>query len=175
MDTGVIQRRVWKRERTLGGEPDWEIELGDIVRSLNSRDKFVVRESETEPVLTKRLTKNSIEWRIRNLPYPIGTYSVTASPNECSITVRTTNKKYFKKIPIQELARCELQPEQERISIRHQLNTLIITYSKPPLLLQMEAEILMILKSVETETDDYEKCNKLLEELIGGSGGVGDE
>lgn len=48
MDTGVIQRRVWKRERTLGGEPDWEIELGDIVRSLNSRDKFVVRESETE-------------------------------------------------------------------------------------------------------------------------------
>jgi len=97
MDTGVLQRRAWKREKALGGEPDWEIELGDKVRSLNSQDKFIVQESVTEPVLTKRLTKNSLEWRIRNLPYPIETYSVTASPDDCSITVRTTNKKYFKK------------------------------------------------------------------------------
>lgn len=48
MDTGVIQRRAWKREKTLGGEPDWEIELGDKVRSLNSQDKFIVQESVTE-------------------------------------------------------------------------------------------------------------------------------
>lgn len=48
MDTGVVQRRAWKREKTLGGEPDWEIEMGDTIRSLNSQDKFVVRESVTE-------------------------------------------------------------------------------------------------------------------------------
>lgn len=48
MDTGVIQRRAWKREKTLGGEPDWDIELGDKVRSLNSEDKFIVQEAVTE-------------------------------------------------------------------------------------------------------------------------------
>lgn len=48
MDTGVIQRRAWKREKTLGGEPDWELELGDKVRSLNSQDMFIVQESVTE-------------------------------------------------------------------------------------------------------------------------------
>lgn len=82
-----------------------------------------------QPVLTKRLTKNSLEWRIRNLPYPIETYSVTASPEDCSITVRTTNKKYFKKIQIPELTRCELLTDQQLISIQHQHNTLIITVS----------------------------------------------
>ncbi|KAG4070502.1 hypothetical protein HA402_005734 [Bradysia odoriphaga] len=127
MDTGVLQRRAWKREKALGGQPDWEIELGDFGRSLNSQDTFVVRESITEPVLTKRLTKGSIEWRIRNLPYPIKTYSVTASPDDCSITVRTTNKKYFKKILIPELTRCELLPSQELILIQHLHNTLVIT------------------------------------------------
>lgn len=48
MDTGVLQRRAWKREKALGGEANWEIELGDIIRSLNSQDKFVVQESVTE-------------------------------------------------------------------------------------------------------------------------------
>lgn len=70
-----------------------------------------------------------IEWRIRNLPYPIETYSVTASGDDCTITVRTTNKKYFKKIHIPELTRCSLLPDQQLISLKHLHNTLIITVS----------------------------------------------
>lgn len=90
-----------------------------------------------QPILSKRLTKRSIEWRIRNLPYPINTYSVTPSdPNSgadrYNLVVRTTNKKFYKIIPVLELQRCETLPDPELISVQHQHNTLIITVSPCP-------------------------------------------
>lgn len=79
-----------------------------------------------QPFITKRITKKSLEWRIRNLPYPENVYSVTAE-QDGTITVRTSNKKYFKKIHVPDLERIGLKPEQERISFMHRYNTLIIT------------------------------------------------
>lgn len=75
------------------------------------------------------MTKTSLEWRIRNLPYSKEVYSVTAE-NDGTITVRTHNKKYFKKIIVPDLQRVGLVPEQERITFGHQYNTLIITVSE---------------------------------------------
>lgn len=52
METGVVQRRAWKRQRSLtigGAEPEWIIELGDVVRQLNPTD-FVVKESIAEVI-----------------------------------------------------------------------------------------------------------------------------
>lgn len=82
-----------------------------------------------QPFITRRITKTSLEWRIRNLPYPESIYSVTAEPDG-TMTVRTSNKKYFKKLRIPDLERIGLKPEQQRISFRHQYNTLIITVWK---------------------------------------------
>jgi len=79
-----------------------------------------------QPFITKRITKRSLEWRIRNLPYPENIYSVTGE-QDGTITVRTSNKKYFKKLQVPDLERIGLKPEQERISFIHQYNTLIIT------------------------------------------------
>lgn len=80
-----------------------------------------------QPTLTKRITKKSIEWRIRNLPYPRDVYSVTADDE--GITVRTSNKKYFKKISVPELDRAGLKTEDSHLTFTHQFNTLIITVS----------------------------------------------
>jgi len=60
-----------------------------------------------------------------------------------------------------------LLPDQQLISIQHKHNTLIITYKKPQLLLEMEKETLIVLKSVETEADDYDECNAMLKQLMG--------
>lgn len=79
-----------------------------------------------QPFITQRITKTALEWRIRNLPYPNNVYSVTAEKDN-TITVRTSNKKYFKKLKVLDLERIGLKPEQERISFKHQYNTLIIT------------------------------------------------
>lgn len=78
-------------------------------------------------MVTKRITRHNIEWRIRNLPYPINTYLISVDKAKTSIVIRTTNKKYFKEVHIPELSRCNLLPQQDALSIKHQHNTLIIT------------------------------------------------
>ena len=70
-----------------------------------------------------------MEWRIRNLPYPMSVYSVKAEPENKCITIRTTNKKYFKKLAVPELERVGLVPEQDKIQFTHKHNTLIVTVS----------------------------------------------
>ncbi|XP_017487223.1 PREDICTED: protein DPCD [Rhagoletis zephyria] len=174
MDTGIVQRRAWRKCKQLMGEPEWEIELGETPRQINQcagggdadnsaiANDFTLTESNSAPMLTKRITKKNIEWRIRNLPYPIEVYQVSADAEKRAIIVRTINKKYYKVITVPELDRCNLLPSQENISTHHQYNTLIITYSKPALLNEMEAEVLILLKEVETETDMEDLLQGLL-------------
>jgi protein DPCD len=93
------------------------------------------------------------------------TYNVTVEPNHCEIIVRTTNKKYFKKLKIQELERCQLKPEQESVTTKHQHNTLIIAYKKPALIKDMEAAVLEILNEVEVLDSLNFDIDELLEDL----------
>uniref|UniRef100_A0A0K8TQ81 Protein DPCD n=1 Tax=Tabanus bromius TaxID=304241 RepID=A0A0K8TQ81_TABBR len=159
MDTGVVVRRAWKKPKDLLGESKWELELGED-HKLSSESNFLVKESETAPFIVKRITKRNIEWRIRNLPYPVETYVI--EPEDNLIVVRTKNKKYFKKIKVEELDRCDLKPVKENISFSHQYNTLIILYKKPELVTEMEIAVLKELKNVETDT----QLDELLGELM---------
>lgn len=149
LETGVLLRRAWKGKQELRGEPRWDIELGDTVPDVARSDDggFMMKESNSEvrmghaiwcqevlnsflsfqPFLTKRCTRANLEWRIRNLPYPIDNYDVTLNKTDKAIVVRTKNKKYFKTIKIQELERCKEDPEEKLLSIAHQHSTLIIT------------------------------------------------
>ncbi|KAM7356892.1 protein DPCD [Cochliomyia hominivorax] len=172
LNTGVVQKRAWRKTKQLMGEPEWEVELGEDPRQLaaatdnsdlrNDDGSFTVKISNTEPVLTKRITKKNIEWRIRNLPYPIEVYQVQADIDKRAIVVRTTNKKYYKVIQVPELDRCGILPSQANISVHHQYNTLIITYKKPEILCEMEVKVLLLLKDVETETDMEDLLQSLL-------------
>ena len=56
--------------------------------------------------------------------------------------MRTSNKKYFKRITIEDMqrARLKLQPE-DSLSWNHESNTLVIQYKKPPPILQREREL----------------------------------
>ncbi|XP_067642617.1 protein DPCD [Eurosta solidaginis] len=176
METGIVQKRAWRKCKQLMGEPEWEIELGETPRQINQgaggggdadnstmTNDFTLLESNSAPVLTKRITKKNIEWRIRNLPYPIDVYQVSADTENRAIVLRTTNKKYYKVIHVPELDRCGLLLTQANISTHLQYNTLVITYSKPQLLNEMEAQVLLLLKEVETETD----MEDLLQGLLG--------
>lgn len=80
-----------------------------------------------QPILTKRITKTKIEWRIRNLTYPREVYNVTVEPTKKAIVVRTTNKKYYKSIDVPEVDRCQITLEQESLTIDYKFNTLIVT------------------------------------------------
>ncbi|KAK3911295.1 Protein DPCD [Frankliniella fusca] len=145
LQTDVLQRRMWKVSDTVRGEK-WNVEVGDQLPQFDNLESVGIQENATAPMLTKRITKTNIEWRIRNLPYARDVYSVTADTD--GITVRTSNKKYFKKIDVPELARVGLLADSSLLSYTHQFNTLIITYKKPPKVLEMESKILEMVKAV---------------------------
>lgn len=158
-DTQVLLRRAWKTKSKLGGEGKWEVEIGDPIPDLSSNiDCGDIIECKDQPIVTRRNTRVNLEWRIRNLPYPIETYSISANNDEKCIVVRTTNKKYFKKLLVPELVRLNLPIEQANIQSTHQFNTLIIMYKKPQQLLSMEKEWFEELKSVKPVKDVPNDC-----------------
>nr|XP_012146236.1 PREDICTED: protein DPCD isoform X1 [Megachile rotundata]XP_012146237.1 PREDICTED: protein DPCD isoform X1 [Megachile rotundata]XP_012146238.1 PREDICTED: protein DPCD isoform X1 [Megachile rotundata]XP_012146239.1 PREDICTED: protein DPCD isoform X1 [Megachile rotundata] len=141
LETNVLVRRAWKEKGNLGQSKGWNVEIGDPEPKQDNIEVCGIQESLSAPFITRRITKTALEWRIRNLSYPQNIYSITAE-DDGTITVRTSNKKYFKKLRVPDLERVGLKPEQERISFTHQHNTLIITYKKPPALLELEKKVL---------------------------------
>lgn len=160
VDTQVLLRRAWKIKGKLGGEGKWDVEIGDPIPDATPRIETGadLMECKDQPTLSRRNTRINLEWRIRNLPYPIETYSISANNDERSITIRTTNKKYFKKLNVPELDRLNLPIEQANISSIHQFNTLIIMYKKPQMLLDMEKEWYQELSKVKPIKDIPSDC-----------------
>uniref|UniRef100_A0A182K688 Protein DPCD n=1 Tax=Anopheles christyi TaxID=43041 RepID=A0A182K688_9DIPT len=165
-ETGVVLRRAWKNKSALLQKEDWIIELGESIPTGLNENEVMLKESCSEPLLTKRVTRNAIEWRIRNLPYPILTYAITCEEKDKTITIRTSNKKYFKKIQVPEFQRCNYLPKQDDLNVVHKNATLIITYKKPAILLEMERATLKTLQDVETVECSNFPCENLLSDLM---------
>ena len=92
-----------------------------------------------QPVLVRKDTLDTIQFRIRNLPYPAQVYSVSISqPDQTHIIVRTSNKKYYKKIGISDITEIGETLSEENLQWTHRNNTLMIQYSKPEALLEAE-------------------------------------
>ncbi|XP_049762816.1 protein DPCD [Schistocerca cancellata] len=159
LDTNVLVRRAWRDRRKLCGNHQWAVEVGDPEPQTNSLDAVGIKEDVNSPYVTMRITKSSLEWRIRNLPYPLDMYSVTADPENKCITVRTSNKKYFKKLLVPDLERAGVSVQQSRIQYTHKYNTLVVTYEKPPELLQLEKLVFEEVKKVKTRKEDDPQCN----------------
>lgn len=148
LDTNVLTRRAWKCKTGLKSDDQWDIEIGEP-EPVFSKDDLLIKEDSSQPFVTRRNTRNILEWRIRNLPYPIEVYSVTVDTDSRCLVVRTTNKKYFKKLPIPDLDRLNLLPQQTNVSFSYKFNTLIITYKKPKELLEFEKELWEELKQIK--------------------------
>ncbi|XP_048747619.2 protein DPCD-like isoform X2 [Ostrea edulis] len=150
--------RKWRRRATLGvKESKWEFEVGEDLLARNV-DSEGLLESAANPIFARKDTLSSYQWRIRNLPYSIETYNVTVEPENRTITVRTTNKKYFKKISIPDMDRVQFPLQQSALSIAHANNTLIVTYKKPKEILQMEKEIQEEFKKLKASKDGDVDC-----------------
>ncbi|CAD1471824.1 unnamed protein product, partial [Heterotrigona itama] len=157
LETNVLVKRAWKEKGKLGQDVGWKVEIGDPEPKQSNIEIYGIQESSSTPFITRRITKIALEWRIRNLPYPQNVYGVTAEDDN-TITVRTTNKKYFKKIIVPDLERAGLKVEQDRISFIHQFNTLIITYKKPPALLELEKKVLNEILHLKVRKDGDVQC-----------------
>ncbi|KAJ7376230.1 hypothetical protein OS493_036053 [Desmophyllum pertusum] len=137
VSSGELLVRKWKKRSSVGRESKWEYEIANFTRKDNSK---------------------AFQWRIRNLPYPLNVYSVTVDEDKYSITIRTSNKKYFKRFHITDMERAKLNLEQSAISIAHANNTLIITYQKPSLILEQEKLVRQELVKVKSSRDGDVEC-----------------
>lgn len=80
-------------------------------------------------------TPGCFTWHIHNLPYAPDTYVVSLDAAACCVVVGTTNKKYYKRLPMPEMQLLGLVAEPSRVSWSHAGSTLTVHYSKPPALL----------------------------------------
>ena len=71
---------------------------------------------------------------------PQATYSVTVDLDANQIVVRTSNKKYFKRIDVEELDRARVPLEEPNLTWSHENNTLIVQYKKPPAVMAKERD-----------------------------------
>jgi hypothetical protein len=126
-----------------GGGLGMGVGMGGASAGGSSNDP-VMRASSSNPSWHARDRIECWEWRVRNLPYPAETYSVTVkAPAEGErvppqLVLRTTNKKFFKRWTIPAMLRHHLPLEQEAVEFEHSDSTLVISYEKPESIREFE-------------------------------------
>jgi len=142
--TDVLLLRKSRKSTTLGGEAEWTVEVGQVQEAAFDPHTGVLRASSSNPIFLRKDTPEHFQWRIRNLLYPADVYSVTIDDEKQQIVVRTSNKKYFKRVDVPDLSRLNLKLKEASLSWKHQHNTLIISYTRPIEVIKAEQESLKL-------------------------------
>lgn len=140
--TGKLLLRKTRKPPVLGGEGEWITEVGQIQERAFDPTMDLVKPSMSNPIFLRMDTTDKFQWRIRNLPYPKDVYSIVVDHDKQQIIVKTSNKKYYKRIDLDDLRRHGLRMEEDKLSWAHQHNTLIISYDKPAAVLKAEKDLL---------------------------------
>ncbi|KEG10508.1 DPCD protein [Trypanosoma grayi] len=140
--TDDLLLRKRRMKNALGNYSDWEVEVGTETRVRNL-DKELLVESNGSPELVKQDTPEYHVFRIRNLPYKKDVFNVAIERRNAEdvgeIVVRTSNKKYFKRLSISALQQHNIPLDPANLSYDVQHNTLIIRYRKHLAVLASEA------------------------------------
>jgi len=142
--TDVLLLRKSRKPLAMGGEGEWVFEVGQAHEKVFDPHSDMMRASSSNPIFLRKDTPEHFQWRVRNLAYPADVYSVTIDQERQQIVVRTSNKKYFKRIDVEDLSRLGLKLKDESLSWKHQHNTLIISYSRPLEVVKAEQQSLKL-------------------------------
>ena len=145
VNSNEVLVRKWKRPREgqINSQQvaEWEYEIGDDNRKFNP-ETDLMSASDRNPQFMRKDTTARFEWRIRNLPYPKETYIIEVDHDKQQIVLKTTNKKYYKRIDIPDLKRLNMKMQEEAIAWKYANNTVIISYDKPAEVKAKEKEML---------------------------------
>ncbi|EQC29135.1 hypothetical protein SDRG_13167 [Saprolegnia diclina VS20] len=134
--------RRWKTTTALGGDGRWEYEIGEPLPAEGRSRDIGLAPSSTQPTFLCREAPAHWEWRVRNLPYPKETYAISIDDDVQTISIRTSNKKYFKRFQIPALVRQNQRLDAAAISFTHESNTLVVRYKKPDAVVAVERQVL---------------------------------
>jgi len=128
-----------RQEAPTGREAKWVVEVGEANEANAQGEGLTISASSDQPIMVRRDTKENFQWRVRNIPYPLEVYQITVDENANQIIVRTSNKKWFKRISVPDMDRMHLKLVQSNVSFTHANRTLVISYAKPASILEAEA------------------------------------
>lgn len=157
----TLTTRKFRKPSTLGGTSTWEYEVGEEPRAMPQNaegDSIGIFVSAANPVCVRCDTKKEFQWRIRNLPYDLDVYSITVTNDGKNAILRTSNKKYYKKLGIPDLERIGVSIVQAGFTMAHTNNTLIITYPKPPPYLEVERRLKSMRDELKANKDGDVDC-----------------
>lgn len=135
IDSGELVARKERKRTVYGADMPWEITYGQPISEKRDVETLQLSQSKN-PVFFRQDTPTDWCWRIRQIPYPANFYQVTVDEANNQVVVRTTNKKYFKKI---DAPHGEKMVSSE-VNWNWQYETLVITHKKPPRVLSAEKQ-----------------------------------
>ena len=108
--TEQLLTRKLRKKTPVGGEGTWEFEIGEP--PPRPSDAGIV-ENPDNPVCVRRDTRRQFQCRVRNISFPVEVYQISISPEEHTVTIRTSNKKWFKKLVVPDTQRlgCLVKPD----------------------------------------------------------------
>jgi hypothetical protein len=85
-------------------------------------------------------TAREFVWRVRNVPYPSDVFDVSVDAAAREVVVRTSNRKFFKRLRLHEMDAAELPLSPAAMTWHHSGGTLVVSYRKPDEVLAAEAQ-----------------------------------
>lgn len=174
--TDDLLLRKRRQRNGLGGTTAWEVEIGNEKldgAGTGAAGSSLLKEASGSPELLRQDTKEAHVFRVRNLPYAKEVYQVTVERRSATtsspptaeevgeIVVRTSNKKYFKRLSIPDMVRAGIPLEPSHLSFEVKHNTLIISYKKHLPILAAEAAARkerLSMPATRAEDDPNSKC-----------------
>lgn len=123
--TGKLIARKQRERLTSGSDGQWEYTYGSPVD--NTSDKDLMSVSSKNPTFLRMDSEDNWEYRVRQIPYPAQTYNVTVDEQRNQIVIRTSNKKYFKRID----APPGEKFDPSKVDWAWNYGTLVIRHAKP--------------------------------------------
>eukprot|EP00164_Ancoracysta_twista_P003763 GFYU01005046.1.p1 GENE.GFYU01005046.1~~GFYU01005046.1.p1 ORF type:complete len:200 (-),score=62.18 GFYU01005046.1:28-627(-) len=159
--SGELLLRKNRAKTFLGGEGEWNYEVGEPP-ALNRVLSDGIAVSSQNPVFTRKDQPDAFQWRIRNLPYPKDVYDVSVDEEGRRVVIKTSNKKYYKRIEIPDMDRLSLPFSANACKWSHANNTLIVSYMKPAEVMRAEMEKKQEVASVKasSQKDGDVECNQ---------------
>jgi hypothetical protein len=129
--------RKWRKKSPIGVHGDWEYEIGEAPLPRVTTDTLIAQ-SSSNPHLYRKDSPSHFIWRVRNAVWPKEVYQLSLDLKDRKIVIRTTNKKYYKRLEIPDMDRLQLPLEESALNFDWGSNTLVVKYKKPKAVLDKE-------------------------------------
>jgi hypothetical protein len=90
-----------------------------------------IAQCSDNPTFSQEDTTEYFQWIVTNLPYPASTYDIKVDSVRQQIVIRTSNKKYYKRIDVPDMVDRGLQLSDKLLQWKHSQNKLVVSYLKP--------------------------------------------